>query len=186
VAHFAKINDSNKVTEILTIDNNDMLDSDGIEQEALGVALLNTLVGDATWKKTSYNNNIRGCYATVGGDYLPEIDEFRPEKEHASWIWSPEICYWIPPIPMPTIATDAFGFPIEEATWDEDNTQWLIVKTPKVHYANYDIDNKVIDMVTVFEMYVLNDGEVDDALGIEIAIADKGEGDWRRITTPPE
>ena len=55
MAHFAKINSSNIVEEVLTVANEAMLDSDGVEQEQMGVDLLTNLTGHTNWKQTSYN-----------------------------------------------------------------------------------------------------------------------------------
>ena len=38
MAHFAKLDENNIVLEVLVVDNQMLLDSDGVEQEALGVA----------------------------------------------------------------------------------------------------------------------------------------------------
>ena len=70
MAHFAKINENNLVTEILVINNADCLNQNGQESEAVGIAFCQSLYGPNTrWVQTSYNANIRGKYAGVGDTY---------------------------------------------------------------------------------------------------------------------
>lgn len=58
MAHFAKLDSNNVVTEVIVVANDVLLDNDGVEQEALGVAFCEDLFG-GTWKQTSYNGTIR-------------------------------------------------------------------------------------------------------------------------------
>lgn len=75
MAHFAKIEDG-FVREIIVVNNEVLLDSEGVEQEALGVAFCEETFG-GTWVQTSYNNNFRGKYAGLGDIYDPVADEFK-------------------------------------------------------------------------------------------------------------
>lgn len=75
MAHFAKINDNNAVEQVIVVNNEVLLDSEGVEQEALGVAFCEELFG-GKWIQTSYNGNFRGRYAGVGMIYDPVADEF--------------------------------------------------------------------------------------------------------------
>ena len=66
MAHFAKIEDG-IVRQVDAVANAVLLDENGIEQEALGIALLKSLYGaDTEWVQTSYNGNFRGKYAGLG------------------------------------------------------------------------------------------------------------------------
>lgn len=77
MAHFAKLNENNLVTEVLVINNTDCLDENGQESEAVGIAFCQSLYGHPTnWVQTSYNGNIRGKYAGVGDTYDPATDTF--------------------------------------------------------------------------------------------------------------
>lgn len=76
MAHFAKINKDNVVTEVIVVNNEVLLDSEGVEQEALGVAFCEELFG-GTWVQTSYNANFRGKYAGTGDIYDSVTDEFK-------------------------------------------------------------------------------------------------------------
>jgi hypothetical protein len=57
MAHFAKLDTDNKVTEVIVIPN---------EQEERGNEYLNELGLIGTWVQTSYNANFSGKYAAVG------------------------------------------------------------------------------------------------------------------------
>jgi hypothetical protein len=74
MAHFAKI-ENNIVQEVIVVNNEVLLDSEGVEQEAIGAAFCEELFG-GTWIQTSYNKNFRGNYAGVGMTYDPVKDEF--------------------------------------------------------------------------------------------------------------
>jgi len=59
MATFAKIGLNNKVIEVLSIHNNELKDSNGVEQEVNGIDFLTKLTGWSIWVQTSYNNNFR-------------------------------------------------------------------------------------------------------------------------------
>lgn len=75
MAHFAKINSNNIVEEVIVVNNEVLLDSNGIEQETLGIAFCKELFG-GEWVQTSYNANFRGRYAGIGMTYDAIKDEF--------------------------------------------------------------------------------------------------------------
>jgi len=75
MAHFAEINSDNVVLRVIVISNDDIKDSDGVEQESIGRAFCNNLLG-GTWVQTSYNNNFRGVYACIGYTYDSENNVF--------------------------------------------------------------------------------------------------------------
>ena len=55
MASFAKIGLNSKVMSVHSVHNNELKDSNGVEQEVLGVEFLTNLHGWAIWKQTSYN-----------------------------------------------------------------------------------------------------------------------------------
>lgn len=76
MAHFAKLNESNVVTEVIVVHNNELMDN-GVESEAKGIAFCKSLFGqDTRWVQTSYNGNFRGTYAGVGYTYDAENNVF--------------------------------------------------------------------------------------------------------------
>ena len=121
MAHFAKLNSSNEVVHVSVVDNWNVTDGNGTEQEAIGVAYLESVHGvdpNFTWKQTSYNNNIRKNYAGIGYSYDAGRDAFISPKPYPSWVLLEETCRWEAPIPMP----------VEEGKmyrWDEATTSWL-------------------------------------------------------------
>lgn len=121
MAHFAKLNSSNEVVHVSVVDNWNITDGTGTEQEAIGVAYLESVHGvdpNFTWKQTSYNNNIRKNYAGIGYSWDAGRDAFIPPKPYPSWVLLEETCRWESPIPMP----------VEEGKmyrWDEATTSWL-------------------------------------------------------------
>ena len=94
MASFAKIGLNNKVIEVLSVHNNELKDSNGIEQEVNGIDFLTKLTGWAIWKQTSYNNNIRKNYAGIGFTYDEDRDAFIPPKPSADAILNEETCLW--------------------------------------------------------------------------------------------
>lgn len=95
MAHFAKLDESNKVTEVIVVHNNELLDN-GVESEAKGIAFCQSLFG-GNWVQTSYNGNIRKNYAGEGFVYDPIRDAFIPPKWdcHPSDVTlNEETCQW--------------------------------------------------------------------------------------------
>lgn len=75
MAHFAELDDNNIVLRVVVVSNADLLDDNGVEQEALGIAVCQQQLG-GRWVQTSYNGNFRGKYAGIGMRYDDAIDEF--------------------------------------------------------------------------------------------------------------
>ena len=75
MAHFVKINE-NYCGQIIVVRNEDILDENGNESEAVGQAFIASIGLDGTWLQTSYNNSFRGKYAGSGDKYDPELDQF--------------------------------------------------------------------------------------------------------------
>ena len=66
MAHFAKISEENIVLTVLTLNNSDMLNSEGNPEESEGQSYLqqhNNWPG-TLWIQTSYNNNTRSIFAS--------------------------------------------------------------------------------------------------------------------------
>ena len=108
MAHFAKLDKNNLVTEVLVVNNSDMLDKNGKENEAVGIAFLNNLLGKAKWVQTSYNGNIRKNYAGIGYTYDSNKDAFISPKPNADgdWIFNEDTCNWDRPLPYPEDGKD--------------------------------------------------------------------------------
>ena len=115
MAHFAEINESNKVVRIAVVANAELLDGNGDEQESLGVTFCSNLFG-GTWKQTSYNASIRKNFAGVGFTFDSSRDAFIPPKPFASWVLNETTCQWEAPIVMPI---DEYFY-----AWNEETTSW--------------------------------------------------------------
>jgi hypothetical protein len=86
MAHFAWLDAKNTVTQVSVVDNVNLLDENGDESEAVGIAYLTQVHGEGfVWKQTSYNGNFRGKYAGIGDIYDADLDEFvTPEADDDS------------------------------------------------------------------------------------------------------
>jgi len=118
MAHFAELDENNVVLRVIVVADSDTSDSLGNEDETIGIAFCQNLLG-GNWKKTSYNNNIRKNYAGIGYTYDIDRDAFIPPKPYNSWVLNETTCQWESPVPMPT--DDKFY------NWDEDTTSWVEV-----------------------------------------------------------
>lgn len=119
MAHFAKIGLNNKVIEVLKVHNNELLDSNGVEQEVNGVDFLTKLTGWSIWKQTSYNKNFRKNYAGIGYTYDEDREAFIPPKPFTSWVLNEETCLWKAPVDHPTDD--------QTYNWNETNQSWDLV-----------------------------------------------------------
>jgi hypothetical protein len=122
MAHFAKLDANNVVTQVIVVDNKDTSDADGVEKEYIGAAFCERLFG-GTWKQTSYNGNMRKNYAGIGYTYDAGRDAFIPSKPYNSWVLVEETCQWKAPVDMPADA--GTGEPPKFYSWDEATTSWV-------------------------------------------------------------
>lgn len=116
MAHFAQINDSNVVLQVIVVDNKDTSDASGVEKEHIGKAFCEKLFG-GNWVKTSYNGSIRKNYAGIGYTYDSARDAFIGPKPFNSWVLNETSCKWEAPSAMPSDG--------KQYRWDEDTTSWL-------------------------------------------------------------
>lgn len=100
MAYFAKLNEENIVTQVIVVANEDTVDQNGIEDEAIGVAFCTNLFG-GTWKQTSYSGNIRKNYAGIGFKYDANLDAFVPPQPYASWTLDETTAKWKAPVDYP-------------------------------------------------------------------------------------
>jgi hypothetical protein len=121
MAHWAEIDDTNKVIRVLVGDNNDPNGDEGYQW------LIDNLGG--TWIKTSFNTvggvhltggvPFRKNYAAPDYSYDVERDAFIPPKPFLGWLLDEESCQWEPPVAYP----DDGNF----YDWDEDNLNWKLI-----------------------------------------------------------
>jgi len=132
MASFAKIGLNGKVIEVQSVVNEVLHDSNGVEQESIGIDFLTKLTGWAIWKQTSYNtrggvhnNNgtpLRKNHAGIGYTYDEDRDAFIPPKPFNSWLLNENTCNWEAPISMPTeeLENNQYYF------WNESIINWEI------------------------------------------------------------
>ena len=130
MATFAKIGLNNKVIEVLSVHNNELLDSNGVEQEVNGIDFLTKLTGWSIWVQTSYNthggvNNNGGTpfrknHAGIGYTYDEDRDAFIAPKPFDSWSLDEDTCIWQAPVAMPD---DDNMY-----TWNETNQTWDLIE----------------------------------------------------------
>tara|TARA_R110001606_G_scaffold398047_1_gene576155 strand:- start:122 stop:493 length:372 start_codon:yes stop_codon:yes gene_type:complete len=118
MAYFAKIGLNSEVIDVLAVHNNELLNSDGVEQEQLGINFLTTLTGHSLWVQTSYNHNIRKNYAGIGYTYDETRDAFIAPKPYSSWILNETTCKWEAPVDKPNDG--------KIYIWNEETTAWDI------------------------------------------------------------
>lgn len=108
MAHYAFLDDDNKVTEVIT----------GIDESQLieGLSPENWYENFRGQKcvRTSYNAKIRGKFAGIGDTYNEEEDIFIAPQPWPSWTRLGS--GWIPPIPYPS--DDKFY------QWNESQVRW--------------------------------------------------------------
>jgi hypothetical protein len=118
MAHFARIDENNVVTQVVVVANKDTADASGVEKEHIGAAFLESVLG-GTWKQTSYNGNIRKNYAGIGYTYDADIDAFVAPKPYPSWVLDAD-AQWQAPVPMPDDG--------EMYSWDEEAQSWVVAE----------------------------------------------------------
>ena len=121
MAHYAKIDQNNKVMKVIVIDEETVNSGD---------------FGDPlSWIQTSYNTHggqhslggtpFRKNYAGEGMIYDKTRDAFIDTQPYPSWILDEDTCQWNAPVAYPTGHDPAGpGYEWDEATtsWKEDNT----------------------------------------------------------------
>jgi hypothetical protein len=94
MAHMAQLDENNVVTNVIVVNNNELLDN-GTESEDKGVAFCKSLFGiDTRWVQTSFNRTFRKNFAGVGYTYDPIRDAFYSAACHEEAILNEENCYW--------------------------------------------------------------------------------------------
>ena len=105
MSHFAKINSSNIVTEVIVAEK-DFINSGSVGDEFL-------------WVQTSYNGNFKGKYAATGDTWDKTNEVFISPKPYASWALNASYV-WTAPTAAPTGDDKMYN-------WNEDTTAWVEV-----------------------------------------------------------
>lgn len=153
MAHFAKLGVNGKVIQVLTLNNSDMLNADGVEDEAVGQQYLERHNNWASqmWIQTSYNTRgnkyynsdgtehsdqskaFRGNYAGIGYTWDEDNELFFPPKPYPSWIKNLSEARWQSPIGDPPNLTEEQKNQNNAQThlwnyhWNEDQQSWDLI-----------------------------------------------------------
>ena len=123
MAHFAEIK-NNIVQRVIVIDNYNLGEPTFSFPATCPIGrvfIANTLKLDGVWKQTSYNNNFRGTYASIGYTYDADADVFVAPQPFGSWTLDANHD-WQPPTPMPSDAS--MEKPYE---WNEEELAWVAI-----------------------------------------------------------
>ena len=150
MAHFAKLGVNSKVIAVHGLDNDKLLNADGVEDETVGQQELQRIHGwpAAMWIMTSYNTRggkyynadgteaadqskaLRGNYAGIGYSYDEDNNIFWPKQPHASWSKNTSTASWQAPITYPSVTDDGadpvvwnWSISWNETAYQADNTK---------------------------------------------------------------
>ena len=136
MAHFAKISDTSQVLGVHVVNNSDILNTDGVENEAVGQAYLEKHSNwpAEKWIQTSYNTSagthrlggtpLRGNYAGIGYTWDEDNNLFYGKKPYASWVLNTTDAQWHSPIGDSPALTDEEKAAISHYEWNEDAQSW--------------------------------------------------------------
>lgn len=120
MAHFAKLDENNVVTDITVVKNEAILDDDGNESEAIGNEFLNSIGMTGTWVQCSYNASSRGMYPHPGCWFDATNDRFVPSASpFPSWVFNDSSMSWEPPVARPE---DGLVY-----MWNEESQEWILL-----------------------------------------------------------
>ena len=137
MAHFAKIGDTSKVLGVHAVDNSNVLNADGVEEESVGQKYLEKHSNwpAQMWIQTSYNTTanthksgdntkaFRGNYAGIGYIWDKDNNLFYPQSPFPSWVLNTTDARWHSPIGDAPSLSEA-----EKTThsydWNEANQSW--------------------------------------------------------------
>ena len=126
MAHFAKLDNNNIVTSVVTLSNDIATD------EAAGISFLKTLYKESNsiWKQTSYNTidgihklggtPFRKNYAGIGYTYDETRNAFIPTKPYSSFTLNEDTCRWTAPVDKPDDG--------QRYNWNEDDQSWDLLE----------------------------------------------------------
>ena len=148
MAHFAKISEENEVLTVLTLDDKDMLNADGVEEEIVGQTYLEQHNNWPAhlWIQTSYNTHsnvhqlggtpLRGNYAAIGYTWDSTNQIFLSQKPYPSWVKNLTNAKWESPVGnAPELTAEQKSQNETDSThdwiysWNEENQTWDLSNT---------------------------------------------------------
>ena len=146
MAHFAKIDENNRVLTVLTLNNEDMLNAESVETESVGQQYLETHNNwpSHLWIQTSYNTTLnqhrldgtpfRGNFACVGYTWDSGNQIFWPPQPYASWTKNLTTADWDPPVARPALTSEQEADTANSYAhvWNEDTQSWQPIVTGKL------------------------------------------------------
>jgi hypothetical protein len=154
MAHYAKLDNTNTVTHVVRVEDNECVDANGIETDNQGQNFLRFIhkEPDAVWKRCSYNTvhgehqeknengdvvavstekAFRGNYPTVGYTYDEALDIFLSPKPYPSWLLHTERDWAETGFdqyewkpPVEYPSVNKKGDVLWFISWDEPNQRW--------------------------------------------------------------
>jgi len=136
MAHFAKISETNEVLTVHAVDNKDVLNADGVEDESVGQQYLEQHSNwpAQMWIQTSYNTSagthrlggtpLRGNYAGIGHIWDEDNNLFYSKKPYASWVLNTTDAQWHSPIGDAPALTAEQEVAHSCYDWNEDAKSW--------------------------------------------------------------
>ena len=134
MAHFAKLGINGKVIAVHAVNNSDILNGSGVEDESVGQQFLERLHGwpASMWIQTSYNTHggthklggtpLRGNYAGIGQVYDEDNNIFRSKSPYPSWVLNTTTASWHTPSgAAPDLGEEKETHYYE---WNEDTKAW--------------------------------------------------------------
>jgi hypothetical protein len=147
MAHFAELDSSSVVVNVIVISDSDTAEKPntsidgfrtvrGKELESIGIDFCESLYGHRRWVQTSYNDNMRKQYATIGDTYDATKDKFIRARPFASWTLDANDDWWPPKNPPDGthVVWDTYNpwaTNLDRSAtyiWKEDSSEWYEVE----------------------------------------------------------
>ena len=138
MSHFAKIGLNSKVIGVHAVNDSDVTNAHGVEDEEIGRQFLERIHGWPIWIQTSYNTRggkhytdgspsadqtkaLRKNYASIGYTWDEDKDMFYSKQPYTSWTLNLTTGEWDPPTPYPETETDGKK---DSYDWNELTVSW--------------------------------------------------------------
>jgi hypothetical protein len=121
VAHYAYLDDSNVVTQVIVGKDEDEGDTDWEAYYGAKRTSYNTHGGQHANGGTPFRYNYAGISYTFSDapEWAAQGGAFIPPQPYPSWVLNPDTALWDAPVPYPTDGNDY--------RWDEDTLSWVEV-----------------------------------------------------------